>query len=127
MFCCACNKPGATTSTTAAIMATYFASTNLAHFDIVNLSIELELGRGDDTDGVAAGQCRHTPSKLSQERSKTQHQTFDSYNGKFLQNSQRNVVPSGYSPPAPVAGASSVIANRILIPPGQPQIGSSAG
>src|SRR6266404_8067988 len=40
--CCAGNQPGATISTIA-IVATYFARTNFAHLDIVNLSIEMKI------------------------------------------------------------------------------------
>src|SRR5712671_3723534 len=40
--CCACNKPGATIIITA-ITAAYFARTNFAHLDIVNLSIEMKI------------------------------------------------------------------------------------
>src|SRR6202007_1531408 len=39
--CCACNKQGATSAATA-IIATYFATTNLARFNMVNLSNRIE-------------------------------------------------------------------------------------
>src|SRR4029077_5439988 len=41
--CCACNKKGATISTTTAMIATYFSRTNLASFNIVNLSDRIEI------------------------------------------------------------------------------------
>src|SRR6266481_8118778 len=40
--CCACNKPGATSSTATAI-TTYFATTNLTRFNMVNLSDRIEI------------------------------------------------------------------------------------
>src|ERR1700757_537758 len=36
--CCACNKRGATAGSSTAIIPTYIGTTNLAHFDMVNLS-----------------------------------------------------------------------------------------
>src|SRR5258706_13756345 len=41
--CCACNKRGAVSSSTA-IIPTYIGTTNLAHFNIVNLSDQAYFG-----------------------------------------------------------------------------------
>src|SRR5881396_3739584 len=42
--CCACNKQGATSSTTTAIATTYIATTYLARFNMVSLSDGNEIG-----------------------------------------------------------------------------------
>src|SRR6266481_8152760 len=41
---CACNKEGAASSTATAIITTYFATTNLTRFNMVNLSDRIEIG-----------------------------------------------------------------------------------
>src|SRR6266852_8532349 len=59
--CCACNIQGAASSTaTAIVTTTYFATTNLARFNMVSLSDKLKLGCADDTGEVVAGQWLDT-------------------------------------------------------------------
>jgi hypothetical protein len=41
--CCACNKQGAPGNTATAIITTYFATTNLARFNMVSLSDRIEI------------------------------------------------------------------------------------
>src|ERR1051325_708325 len=56
--CCACNKQGATSSTTTATAAAYIATRYLARFNMVSLSDGNEIGCADDTGETTAGQCR---------------------------------------------------------------------
>src|SRR6516162_3567163 len=60
--CWACNKQEAAGSTATAIITRYFATENLARFNMVNLSARTENGCADDTGGVVAGQRRRSPS-----------------------------------------------------------------
>src|SRR2546430_6509264 len=66
--CCACNKQGATSSTTTAIATTYIATTYLARFNMVSLSDGNEIGirgcyRCGNSRSIAAPAWESSPSQ----------------------------------------------------------------